>query len=65
LSDKYIEGKTEGRAEGRAEGLAEGELKAKQTIALQLLAEGISPEKTVMLTGLALSEVIKLVDGNV
>jgi hypothetical protein len=45
-------------------GLIEGELKAKP-MALQLLADGMSPERVVTLTQLPLSTIMSLIDTGV
>ena len=47
----------EGKEEGHAEGLAEGEAKAKQTIALRLLAAGLSVEAVATGTALTVEQV--------
>ena len=50
----------EGLAEGKEEGLAQGELKAKQTIAKGMLAEGLAIEVIAKLTGLTQTEIENL-----
>ena len=47
----------EGKEEGHAEGLAEGEAKAKQAIALRLLAAGLSVEAVATGTALTVEQV--------
>jgi predicted transposase/invertase (TIGR01784 family) len=53
------EGEAKGRAEGEAKGRAEGEAKIKN-VALEMLADGLSPERVVQYTGLPLGEIEKL-----
>ncbi|OUL21354.1 Rpn family recombination-promoting nuclease/putative transposase [Nostoc sp. 106C] len=56
INEALEEGRVEGRAEGREEGIQE---KAQQ-IAINLLAEGMSPEVVAKVTGLTLEQVEKL-----
>ena len=56
LNYKYRVGLEEGREEGLAEGRAEGEASKQYEIALNLLANGLSPELVSECTGLGLEE---------
>lgn len=56
----HAEGRAVGRAEGRAEGLEEGKAQANIATAKKLLANGIPAPMVAECTGLALTEVEKL-----
>ncbi|CAM3340146.1 MULTISPECIES: hypothetical protein [Saccharibacillus] len=64
LRDEYYEmrrkGLEEGKVEGMAAGKAEGERAARQEIARNLLAEGMSAEQTMRLSGLTREEIDRL-----
>jgi predicted transposase/invertase (TIGR01784 family) len=53
-------GREAGRAEGRAEGRTEGQNEAQRAIARKALAEGLSPEMVMAITGLSPSEIQQL-----
>jgi predicted transposase/invertase (TIGR01784 family) len=55
--DQFEKGEEKGRAEGLAEGEAKGEARAQQKIARQMLAQGLTPETIVQLTGVPLATV--------
>lgn len=60
LRDEYYEMRRKGLEEGKTQGKAEGERAARQEIARNLLAEGMSAEQTMRLSGLTREEIDRL-----